>query len=59
MIITPGQLTRRANFYFQLASLLSAGVPVIQALEMTRGKSRDTYAWNIGVIINKERAQYS
>jgi type IV pilus assembly protein PilC len=52
MIITPGQLTRRANFYFQLASLLSAGVPVIQALEMTRGKSRDTYAWNIGVIIN-------
>lgn len=52
MIITPGQLTRRANFYFQLASLLSAGVPIIQALEMTRGKSRGTYAWNIGVIIN-------
>lgn len=52
MIITPGQLTRRATFYFQLASLLSAGVPIIQALEMTRGKSRGTYAWNVGVIIN-------
>lgn len=52
MIITPGQLSQRANFYFQLASLLSAGVPIIQALEMTRGKSNGSYAWNIGVITN-------
>lgn len=51
MIITPGQLTRRANFYFQLASLLAAGVPIIEALELARGDGRGTYAWNIGVII--------
>jgi type II secretory pathway component PulF len=53
MIITPGQLIRRANFYFQLSSLLTAGVPIIQALEMTRGKSRGAYAWHIGVILDR------
>lgn len=53
MIITPGQLTRRANFYFQLASLLSAGVPIMQALEMTRGSQSGTYRREIGVILAK------
>lgn len=34
MIITPGQLNRRAELYHQLGSTISAGVPLIQALEM-------------------------
>ncbi len=34
MTISPGQLAKRANLYFQIASLIGAGVPVIQALEM-------------------------
>lgn len=34
LIITPGQIQQRADFYFQLQSLVAAGVPMIQALEM-------------------------
>ena len=34
LIVTPGQLNQRADFYFQLHSLIKAGVPIIQALEM-------------------------
>lgn len=34
MIITPGQLNRRAELYHQLGSMLSAGVPLLKALEM-------------------------
>jgi type II secretory pathway component PulF len=33
MIVTPGQLNRRAELYHQLGSMLSAGIPLIQALE--------------------------
>ena len=34
MIFTPGQLNRRAELYHQLGSMITAGVPLIQALEM-------------------------
>lgn len=34
LIVTPRQLNQRAEFYQQLASLLSAGVALIQALEI-------------------------
>jgi type II secretory pathway component PulF len=34
MIITPAQLTRRAELYHQLGAMIAAGVPLIQALEM-------------------------
>ncbi|MGZ8937697.1 MAG: type II secretion system F family protein, partial [Limisphaerales bacterium] len=51
VIITPGQLTHRANFYFQLASLLSAGVPMMQALEMARSSQSGSYRREIGVIL--------
>ncbi len=33
LVVTPGHLSRQAEFYHQLGSLLSAGVGVIQALE--------------------------
>ncbi|HEX7863095.1 MAG TPA: type II secretion system F family protein [Verrucomicrobiae bacterium] len=52
MIITPGQLTRRADFYFQLASLQSAGVPIIQALEMVRSSRGGTYRREVGHILS-------
>lgn len=51
MIVTPGQISRRANFYFQLASLLSAGVPIIQALEMGRNSSGRAYHRPISSIL--------
>ena len=33
LILTPGQFTQRAEFYHQLAQLISAGIGLIQALE--------------------------
>src|SRR5688572_28162895 len=51
MIITPGQLTRRADFYFQLASLQSAGVAIIEALEMVRSSRGGTYRREVGNIL--------
>jgi type II secretory pathway component PulF len=36
LIVTPGFLTHRGEFYHQLGSLLTAGVGIIQALEMVR-----------------------
>jgi type II secretory pathway component PulF len=35
MIVTPWQLSRRAELYHQLGAMISAGVPLIQSLEMT------------------------
>ena len=35
MIFTPGQLNRRAELYHQLGSMITAGVPLIHALETT------------------------
>ncbi|HNQ89386.1 MAG TPA: type II secretion system F family protein [Verrucomicrobiota bacterium] len=34
-IITPGQLVRQAEFYHQLAAMMAAGIPVVQALQQT------------------------
>lgn len=36
MIVTPGQLNRRAELYHQLGSMIGAGVPLMKALEMAR-----------------------
>lgn len=33
-MVTPGQLARRAQLYDQLAAIIAAGVPLMQALEM-------------------------
>src|SRR5689334_13408998 len=32
-IVTPGQLNQRAELYYQLGTMLSAGIPLIKALE--------------------------
>lgn len=34
MTFTPGQLNRRAELYYQLGSMIAAGVPLIRALQM-------------------------
>src|SRR4051812_11544880 len=34
MIVTPGMLNRRAEFYHQLGATIAAGVPLISALEL-------------------------
>lgn len=39
MIFTPAQLNRRAELYHQLGSMIAAGVPLIQALEMCQRNS--------------------
>ena len=36
LIVTPRQLTQRGEWYHQMASLLSAGVGMVQALEMVQ-----------------------
>jgi type II secretory pathway component PulF len=36
LLITPGQFTRRSEFYHQLAQLTAAGLPVVQALEQLK-----------------------
>jgi len=41
MILTPGQLNRRAEFYHQLGTMVTAGVPLIQTLE-TASRNRAT-----------------
>ena len=56
MTLTPGQISRRADFYFQMASLLAAGVPIIQALEMTRTSSGRAY--NVPVTEILQRLQH-
>lgn len=40
LILTPGQLTQRADFYYELKSLVSAGIPVIDALQNVRSSSK-------------------
>jgi type II secretory pathway component PulF len=39
VIFTPGQLKRRAELYNQLGSMIAAGVPLIEALEMAGNQS--------------------
>jgi type IV pilus assembly protein PilC len=53
MTITPGQIARRADFYFQLASLIGAGVPIIQALEMLQRSVKRSYRERVEIIVGK------
>ncbi|MEP6663123.1 MAG: type II secretion system F family protein [Verrucomicrobiota bacterium] len=39
-IVTPGQLARRAELYHQLGATLTAGIPLIKALEMVSADPR-------------------
>ena len=52
LIITPRQLIQRSELYSQLASLLTAGVALVQALEMIQRKPPShSYRQPLGAII--------
>jgi type IV pilus assembly protein PilC len=52
-MVTPGQLNRRAQLYDQLGSMIAAGVPLVQALEMaSRNNSIRTSRKNILALIS-------
>ena len=54
MIITPGQLSRRADFYHQLGQLTGAGLGLIQALEQLRRNPPDrSYREPIGRVLEE------
>lgn len=53
MILTPGQLSRRAELYHQLGSMIAAGIPLIQALEMcSKNSALRTSRKNILAILD-------
>jgi type II secretory pathway component PulF len=57
MIFTPAQLNRRAELYYQLGAMITAGVPLIQALQMAANSaslraSRKTISDLIGHLQN-------
>ena len=54
MIITPGQLSRRADFYHQLGQLTGAGLGLIQALEQLKRNPPDrSYRQPIGRVLEQ------
>ena len=54
MIVTPGQLSRRADFYHQLGQLSGAGVGLIQALEqLKRNPPSRSYREPIGRMLQE------
>jgi len=54
LIVTPGALFRRSDFYLQLAGMLTAGVPIIQAFEMLRkNRSSRAYRQPLDTIITR------
>jgi type II secretory pathway component PulF len=60
LTILPGQLARRSQFYQQFAQLTSAGIRVIEALEMIRrGPPSRSYRKPLGRIIENLKAGYT
>jgi len=53
MTLTPGQISRRADFYFQLASLIAAGVPIIHALEMLQKSVSSSYRNRLVTVLQR------
>jgi len=60
LIITPGQLNRRAEFYYQLAQLTSAGLTLIQALEhLNRNPPSFSYRVHIRNLLHDLKDGYT
>jgi type IV pilus assembly protein PilC len=54
LIVTPGTLFRRSDFYLQLAGMFAAGVPIIQALEMlAKNRSSGKYRIHLRTVIDR------
>lgn len=59
LVITPGQLTRRAELYHQLAQLIAAGLPILRALEqIERHPPSRSYRTPLRSIIQDIHAGY-
>jgi type II secretory pathway component PulF len=57
MILTPGQLNRRAELYHQLGTMVTAGVPLIQSLEMaTRNRATGSMRKYLPMVIERMRS---
>src|SRR4051812_1950466 len=53
-IVTPGQLQRRADFYYQLGQLTAAGLGILQTLEQLRRKPpAHSYRLPISRLLNE------
>lgn len=50
MALTPGSLSRRADLYFQLGNLLTAGVPVLQALDAVQRSCSGANSRHLGAL---------
>src|SRR5438067_12957755 len=60
LIITPGQLSRRAEFYQQLHQLTAAGIGVTAGLEHLRRNPPDrSYRHAIGAILERLSQGYT
>src|ERR1043166_2881283 len=60
LIITPGQLHRRAEFYYQLAQLTSAGLTLINALEhLKQNPPSFSYRVHIRNLLDDLKSGYS
>jgi len=60
LIITPGQLSRRAEFYYQLAQLTSAGLTLINALEHLK-QNPPTFSYRVHIrnLLNDLKEGYT
>lgn len=60
LIVTPRQLSQRAEFYYQLGSLLTAGVTLVQALETQHRNPPDrSFREPVGRILEQLRQGYT
>jgi type II secretory pathway component PulF len=60
LIITPGQLNRRAEFYYQLAQLTSAGLTLMNALEHLK-QNPPTFSYRVHIrnLLDDLKAGYT
>jgi type IV pilus assembly protein PilC len=57
LLVTPSQLNKRSDFYHQLGSLIRAGVPLIQGLEMIhRAPPSGDYKGPLEVLVQQLQA---
>jgi type II secretory pathway component PulF len=60
LILTPGQLSRRAEFYHQLGRLTASGIPLLSGLEhLRRNPPARSYAQNISALMERLAQGYT
>jgi type IV pilus assembly protein PilC len=60
LVFTPGQLTRRSEFYYQLAQLTAAGLGLVQSLEqLERNPPAQSYRKPISLLLEQVAHGYT